>query len=144
MKGGNGVLQSQSWMQSWQPTGKFAYPRNAGFELSRERCSPASQCRLLSGQQSPEVMNDLLHVPSQGALLTTGNFNQIIRVFLKCLSGYSSTLFPLLPAHLAAFAPCALKTLPFALAPAREDMRGKWKANSAGPRAPGSPPAIVC
>lgn len=63
-------------------------------------------------QQSPEVMNDLLHVPPPGALLTTGSFNQELWGFPKCLSRYSSTLLLLLPAHWAAFAPCALKHFP--------------------------------
>lgn len=61
-------------------------------------------------QQSPEVMNDLLHVPPPGALQTTGSFNQELWGFPKCLSRYSSTLLLLLPAHWAAFAPCAWNT----------------------------------
>lgn len=88
-------------------------------------------------------MNDLLHVHSLQALLTTGRFNQIHRRFPKCLSRYLGRPFLLLSAHLTTYAPCTLKTVHFALAPAREDMRGKWKANSAGPRAPGSPPTSL-
>lgn len=52
------------------------------------------------------------------------------------------TFLPL-SAHFTAYAPCTLQTAHFALAPAKEDMKGKWKANSTGPRAPGSPPALL-